>query len=812
MALLMCISTGVLLAIGLPPTINDALNFGGLDAGMAVLLLYQLWMPFQGMLTFGGFVGTLPYAVLFIFVTGVLYIVIILVPYAALHPDYSPSAIKAAILSPLFILSITAVHLTRIRWPAWSGNGLMVQLMVTMFSMKAYWYDSVEQSLLMWLGLLVYYSMAVVTILIVLLLLPDSFADRRARQKLSRLVRTMKLIVCMAVEQVSGTKTGQDSWTASQTFGKLASDCIREFDNSKAQIDLFYKPHMLPAFYQDIFHRIVCVKATLMSCFWASDNNSAFKDERVQSIQPHLDLACEQVARGVQWNSDLTLEEASKGCEGLMFAMSQIPPNDEEWVVRDVRRRFLVIITELSYCYHFLFPSIPILVVPVELVRPLHVTMPPFDKVSQVEPRRELSKSGQLLKRLKLRPWQLALTVQLFVPAIFGTLLVVLPSVNQAFQGHASWAILSMVLIADVNCSGNVVESALIRVMGTVLGAATSLLIIALAWSINGLSFENTPGKLIVAGVTSWIFLTVTTFLFWKGGRWAKSWFTAGMAVCIIVLMPLESETGPPWALAGLRVGAVIIGVVIQVVSSLTLFPVTVQQQTLEKALVALELMEEMCLQLSQLTKLVDNLQKVDRHNVATAQSVSAIQGLKMSLALENRPMTRQILTMFGKKAATMQQVDTLVVRLDRIRTFLSTGITVVRSLYSQPNPTSLHSLVCLDAYFQAYGQVLHDVQEGLKEPSVSSNLFSSIDVLRATYQTFDGASEVAVTYGHSGLRHLYESLKAVSLDFSHDEQLATASTMLNFMNEVLLSYSPFSALVLPSAAAPKAAPLQKTL
>jgi hypothetical protein len=786
MAVLMCIASGCLLAIGLPPTVNDALSFGGLDAGMAIFLLYQLWMPFQGMLTFGGFVMSLPYAILFICLTGVLYVIIILVPYAALQPGYSPSAVKAAILSPLFILSITAVHLTRIRWPVWSGNGLLVQLMVTMFSMEAYWYDSVAQSLLMWLGLLVYYSMTVVTVLLVLLFLPDSFADRRARQKLSQLIRTTKQLVCMAVEQVSGTRTGQDAWTTSRSFANLATDCIREFHNSKAQIDLFYKPHVLPGFYQDIFHRIVCVKTTLMSCLWASDNNPAFKDDAAQSIQTHLECACEQVARGVQWHSDLPLEEALKGYEGLTIAVNQLPVDDIEWMVRDVRNRFLIVITELSYCYHFLFPSIPVLVIPIELVRPLHMNMPPLAKSSQVETRKQLSKGGQLLQVLKLRPWQLALTIQLFVPVIFGTLLVVIPSINHAFQGHASWAVISMVLIADVNCSGNVVESALIRVLGTLLGAAVSLVIIALAWSINGLSFENTPAKLVVVGLTIWVFLTVTTYLYWKGGRLSKTWFTAGIAVCIIVLMPLETETGPHWALAGLRVGAVMIGVVVQAVSSMTLFPVTVEQQTLEKALTALELMEEMCKQLSQMTKNVDTLHGVDRRNVATAQSVSAIQGLKTSLAMANLSVTRQILSMFGKKeTATMKQVDTLVVRLDRIRTFLSNGIVVVRSLFSQPN--SQHSLVCLDLYFRAFGQVLHDVQEGLTEPSVSRNLFSSIEILCATYEKFDGASEVVVTYTTSGLVHLQQSLYAISVDFWQDDQLSKASTMLNFINEVTL-------------------------
>jgi hypothetical protein len=176
----------------------------------------------------------------------------------------------------------------------------------------------------------------------------------------------------------------------------------------------------------------------------------------------------------------------------------------------------------------------------------------------------------------------------------------------------------------------------------------------------------------------------------------------------------------------------------------------------------------------------------VDRRNVATAQSVSAIQGLKTSLAMANLSVTRQILSMFGKKeTATMKQVDTLVVRLDRIRTFLSNGIVVVRSLLSQP--TSQHSLVCLDLYFRAFGQVLHDVQEGLIEPSVSRNLFSSIEVLCATYEKFDGASEVVVTYTTSGLVHLQQSLYAISVDFWHDDQLLKASMMLNFINEVTL-------------------------
>lgn len=190
--------------------------------------------------------------------------------------------------------------------------------------------------------------------------------------------------------------------------------------------------------------------------------------------------------------------------------------------------------------------------------------------------------------RTGIRPWHLALSLQMALTMAAAAPIMVCTVPYNAFDKHTVWLLLAIVVIAEAVPS-SVLDHGALRAVGLTMAIPWSFALAGLAALVNGLSPDNQPGKLITVGILQPVFLAFCAYQSMAmGSRWWRIWQTAGVGTIIMVLMPLEEVEPRLWTALSIRIGLIAIAFVLEFLSSALVFPVTAETHLKEQSMAAM--------------------------------------------------------------------------------------------------------------------------------------------------------------------------------------------------------------------------------
>ena len=194
------------------------------------------------------------------------------------------------------------------------------------------------------------------------------------------------------------------------------------------------------------------------------------------------------------------------------------------------------------------------------------------------------------------------------LPVIYGfqyavalgiaTALTVVPVIWQkGFHNRPMDVCVTVVVVWQPNI-GTVHGRALNRIFGTFLAAIWSYVLLSLSFAASGATWDNTPGKLIVAGFLAAIWAGFCTANMLRYPEKQYGWLVAGVTVPIVTLSLLRGGPSPPWAEVAWRLVNVCMGVVIVGIVAFTVFPLSARTVVNANFSAALTSMAELLRQL----------------------------------------------------------------------------------------------------------------------------------------------------------------------------------------------------------------------
>lgn len=184
--------------------------------------------------------------------------------------------------------------------------------------------------------------------------------------------------------------------------------------------------------------------------------------------------------------------------------------------------------------------------------------------------------------------------LQFGVAVAIATILVVLQPVWVAMSGSSRWIVVTLVIM-HMPTIGAMTWKVFNRVGGTVLGCAVAYLQLALAFLINGASWDNSVGKMIVIAVCTSVW---AAFCQLNGSRfppYLEFWRGAGLTASLLVLPVYRTDSAADWTQPGWRFVAVCIGSAIMALVSAVVFPVTARAMARHKLAAALSHVAGLC-------------------------------------------------------------------------------------------------------------------------------------------------------------------------------------------------------------------------
>ena len=184
--------------------------------------------------------------------------------------------------------------------------------------------------------------------------------------------------------------------------------------------------------------------------------------------------------------------------------------------------------------------------------------------------------------------------LQFGVAVAIATILVVLQPVWVAMSGSSRWIVVTLVIM-HMPTIGAMTWKVFNRVGGTVLGCAVAYLQLALAFLINGASWDNSVGKMIVIAVCTSVW---ASFCQLNGSRfppYLEFWRGAGLTASLLALPVYRTDSAADWTQPGWRFVAVCIGSAIMALISAVVFPVTARAMARHKLAAALSHVAGLC-------------------------------------------------------------------------------------------------------------------------------------------------------------------------------------------------------------------------
>ena len=164
--------------------------------------------------------------------------------------------------------------------------------------------------------------------------------------------------------------------------------------------------------------------------------------------------------------------------------------------------------------------------------------------------------------------------------AIALTLSVIPPVANNVFHGRSNDVIFTVVVMWQPNI-GSTTKRTFNRVIGTVMGAIWSYFLLAVTYGVTGTSWSDSPQKWIVSGFLASIWAFLCTINGSRYPAYAYMWFVAGFTVPLVCQTLLRAPS-PPWTDAAERLLNVIIGISINWLVSMFIFPISAYRMAKE--------------------------------------------------------------------------------------------------------------------------------------------------------------------------------------------------------------------------------------
>lgn len=164
--------------------------------------------------------------------------------------------------------------------------------------------------------------------------------------------------------------------------------------------------------------------------------------------------------------------------------------------------------------------------------------------------------------------------------AIALTLSVIPPVANNVFHGRSNDVIFTVVVMWQPNI-GSTTKRTFNRVIGTAMGAVWSYFLLAVTYGVTGTSWSDSPQKWIVSGFLASFWAFVCTINASRYKAYAYMWFVAGFTVPLVCLTLLRAPS-PPWTAAGERISNVLIGISINWLVSMIIFPISAYRMAKE--------------------------------------------------------------------------------------------------------------------------------------------------------------------------------------------------------------------------------------
>eukprot|EP00887_Chlorella_sp_A99_P005115 scaffold25.g5115.t1 len=171
----------------------------------------------------------------------------------------------------------------------------------------------------------------------------------------------------------------------------------------------------------------------------------------------------------------------------------------------------------------------------------------------------------------------LALACQAVASYVATMVLVIVPSVQAALDHRAVWAVFMSVVLHEP-VAGGVVWKAILRLGGTVAAGLLGLGAIYFTLLVNGLSYENQPGKFVaMTAVLTAYAVPLGAGCVRYGTRNAYFWVVS-LLIAFTVALPGYASESPMPILALWRLVCTALGAAIQLLASTLVFPVTACQ------------------------------------------------------------------------------------------------------------------------------------------------------------------------------------------------------------------------------------------
>lgn len=159
--------------------------------------------------------------------------------------------------------------------------------------------------------------------------------------------------------------------------------------------------------------------------------------------------------------------------------------------------------------------------------------------------------------------------------------LSVIPAVSDnVFHGRGADVIFTVVVMWQPNI-GSTTTRAFNRTLGTAMGAVWSYLLLAITYGVTGTTWSDSAQKWIVSGFLASFWAFFCTINGTRYTAYAYMWFVAGFTVPL-VCQTLLREPSPPWAAVGERLLNVIIGIFINWLISMIVFPISAYRMAKE--------------------------------------------------------------------------------------------------------------------------------------------------------------------------------------------------------------------------------------
>ena len=171
--------------------------------------------------------------------------------------------------------------------------------------------------------------------------------------------------------------------------------------------------------------------------------------------------------------------------------------------------------------------------------------------------------------------------LQYAISVAIALTLSVIPAVSDnVFHGRGTDVIFTVVVMWQPNI-GSTTMRAINRAVGTAMGAVWSYILLAITYGVTGTTWSDSAQKWIVSGFLASLWAFFCTLNGSRYTAYAYMWFVAGFTVPLVCQTLLREPT-PPWSAVGERLLNVIIGIFINWLVSMIVFPISAYRMAKE--------------------------------------------------------------------------------------------------------------------------------------------------------------------------------------------------------------------------------------